>query len=146
MEINYDYKELFRIFNKYRVKYLIVGAYAVIFYGVPRFTKDVDIWVKPESKNALKVHAALKEFGAPLKGISPETFTRKNLFYQIGVAPVRIDIMMDLAGMAFDFAWKRRKKSHYAGVSINIIGKNELKRSKIRSKRAQDLLDLKGLK
>jgi hypothetical protein len=146
MDISCDYRDLFSIFNKHRVKYLIVGGYAVIFYTEPRFTKDVDIWVKPDIKNARMVYSALKEFEAPLKGVSWKTFTNKKVFYQVGMAPVRIDIIMDIAGLDFDFAWNRREKSKYADVSINIIGKEELKKSKLAVKRTQDLLDLEILR
>lgn len=146
MDISYDYRDLFKALNRHRVKYLVVGAYAVIFYTEPRFTKDIDIWVKPDIKNAKKVYRALKEFGAPLKSVSVKNFTNKRLVYQIGIAPVRVDMMMGLGSIDFNFAWERRVKSKYAGVSINIIGKNELKKSKIASKRTQDLLDLEKLK
>ncbi|MCM8801365.1 MAG: hypothetical protein NC912_05100 [Candidatus Omnitrophica bacterium] len=91
-----DYKELLRLLNRHKVRYLIVGAYAVIYYTEPRYTKDIDIWVEPDIKNAKKVYQVLKRFGAPLKGINVEDFTKRNLVYQIGVAPVRVDIMMVL--------------------------------------------------
>lgn len=145
MELSYDYKELLRIFNAHRVKYLIVGAYAVIFYTEPRYTKDMDIWVKPDIENAKKVYDALKEFGAPLKNISVKDFTNRKLFYQIGVEPVRIDIIMALGKMDFNSAWKTRKKSKYAQIPINIIGFADLKKSKGALKRSQDLLDLDKL-
>ena len=134
------------ILNKHKVKYLIVGAYAVMYYTQPRYTKDIDIWVKPDSENAKKTYKALKEFGAPLRGISWEDFTNKKLFYQIGVAPVRIDVIMDLPGIDFDATWKRRVRSKYAGISINIMGIADLKKSKIATERPQDLLDLQKLK
>lgn len=142
MDISSDYRDLFKIFNKHKVKYLIVGAYAVIFYTEPRFTKDLDIWVKPDIENAKKVYDALAEFGAPLKGVSRETFTDKKVFYQVGMAPVRIDVMMGLSGISFDLAWKKRKRSDYAGISINILGKDELIKSKKAAGRKQDEIDV----
>ena len=145
MDISYDYKDLFKTLNRRRVKYLVVGAYAVIFYSEPRFTKDLDIWVKPDVKNAAKVYKALKEFGAPLRDITIGDFTNKRLFFQMGIAPVRVDIIMGLGNIDFDFAWKKKKKSQYAGITINVIGLKELKKSKLISKRPQDLLDLEKL-
>ncbi|MCD6079819.1 MAG: nucleotidyltransferase [Candidatus Omnitrophica bacterium] len=145
MRVSSDYRDLFKILNRYRVKYLVVGAYAVAYYTEPRFTKDLDIWVKPDMKNAQKVYQALKKFGAPLKNISVQDFTNKKLIYQIGVAPVRVDIIMGIPGISFDRAWLNREKSKYAGISINIIGKKELIKSKRRFKREQDILDLKKL-
>lgn len=145
MDISSDYKDLLRIFNRDKIKYLIVGAYAVIFYTEPRYSKDIDIWISPDIDNAKKAYKALGEFGAPLKNISPEDFTRKDMVYQIGVEPVRIDIIMGLSGIDFHTAWKARKKSDYAGISVNMIGIEDLKRSKLAAKRPQDLLDLSKL-
>jgi predicted nucleotidyltransferase len=145
MLIPSDYKELLKILNKHRVKYLLVGAYAVIYYTEPRYTKDFDIWVEPEAKNAKKVYEALKEFGAPLKGISVEDFLNKNLFYQIGVAPVRVDIIMDISGIEFNLAWRNRKVADFDGVRINIIGINDLIESKKKTRRSIDSVDLESL-
>ena len=146
MDISSDYKDLFKILNRHKVKYLIVGAYAVIYYTEPRFTKDLDIWVEAEPKNANRLYAALKEFGAPLKDVSPEDFINKKMIYQIGVAPIRIDIIMGLSSLDFASAWKNRTRSEYGGISIKILGKKELIKSKEKSKRLQDRLDVKNLK
>jgi hypothetical protein len=97
-------------------------------------------------KNAQNVYNALEEFGAPLKGVSVNDFCNRNLIYQVGVAPVRIDVIMGLSGLDFDLAWEKRKKSKYADIPINIIGKKELKKSKVLSPRPQDLLDLQKLR
>lgn len=145
MDISSDYRDLFRILNIHKVEYLIVGAYAVAYYTEPRFTKDLDIWVRPDIKNANRLYVALKEFGAPLKGIDLQDFTDKNMIYQIGVAPIRVDIIMGLGSIKFDLAWKNRSKSRYGDTPINIIGIKELIVSKKRSKRVQDRLDLDRL-
>lgn len=87
MEISPDYEELFRLLNDYKVRYLVVGAYAVMFYSAPRFTKDLDLWISPDGNDPNQVHKALREFGAPLKGIRPEDFRDKTMILQIGVAP-----------------------------------------------------------
>jgi len=146
MEIKSDYEEILRIFNEYKVKYLIVGAYAVIYYTEPRYTKDIDIWVKPDKKNAVKVYQALKEFGAPLTKVSVEDFTNKDLIYQIGVAPVRVDIIMSLPEIDFDTAWKRRKRIRYGNILVNILNRNDLIKVKSKLKRPNDILDLEKLK
>ena len=146
MDINVDYKELFKTLNKYRVKYLVVGAYAVIYYAEPRFTKDLDIWVDSEPKNARKLYKALKEFKAPLRDMQPEDFTNKHIIYQIGVAPVRVDIIMGLPGINFAKAWENKVLSKYGNVVINILGLKELIKSKQKTKRMQDKLDLQNLK
>ena len=145
MAISSDYEDLFSVFNKYKVRYLLVGAYAVIYYTEPRFTKDIDIWIKPDLKNANNLYRALKTFGAPLKDISIEDFTNKRLIYQIGLPPVRVDIIMALGGLNFNSAWRGRKRSKYGTVPINILGLKELIKSKKRMARKQDLLDLDKL-
>lgn len=145
MDISYDYRDLFKTLNKYKVQYLVVGAYAVGYYAEPRFTKDLDIWVNPDNKNVPRVYKALKEFGAPLKGVEIQDFSNKKMFYQIGVAPVRIDIITGLGPLKFDVAWKNRRKTKYAGISINIIGLKDLIKSKKIYRRKQDILDIEKL-
>lgn len=145
MDISSDYRDLFSILNTYKVRYLVVGAYATAFYTEPRFTKDLDIWVDPEIKNAKFLTEALKHFGAPLKGVSLKDFLNENLIYQIGIAPIRVDIMMGLSGLEFGRAWSSRRRSVYAGIPISILGKDELIYTKKRAGREQDLLDVKKL-
>lgn len=146
MDISSDYRDLFRVLNRYKVRYIVAGAYAAIYYTEPRFTKDLDIWVEADKENAHKLYNALAEFGAPLKGISVEDFIDKNIIYQIGVMPIRVDIMMSLPGVAFKQAWKNRKKTKYADIPINLLGIRELIASKKKAKRDQDILDLEKLR
>ncbi len=146
MQLSSDYKDLLKTFNKYRVKYIIVGAYAVIYYTEPRYTKDIDIWIKPDKENAIRVYNALKEFGAPLRNISIDDFTNKNLIYQIGVEPVRVDIMMDFGGLNFNSAWKRRKRIKYGDVLTNLLNIKDLIKVKSKLKRPNDILDVEKLK
>lgn len=117
MDVCRDYEDLFKIFNSHGVKYLLVGGQAVIYYTEPRYTKDIDVWVIPEMNDPKSVFAALHEFGAPLQDISAEDFKNKKLILQIGVAPVRIDILLNVEGVSFAKAWKNRKKTRYACVS-----------------------------
>lgn len=146
MKSSSDYRDLFKIFNKFKVRYLLVGGYAVIYYTEPRFTKDIDIWVNPEAKNAEQVYKALDKFGAPLKNIGIDDFKNKKLIYQIGVAPVRIDIIMSLPGINFNDAWKRKKLAKYDKIQVNIINIKDLIKAKENLKRPQDILDIAKLK
>jgi len=132
--------------NEHKVKYLIVGAYAVIFYTEPRYTKDIDIWVEPTLKNAERLYKALGKFGAPLKNINKNDFTNKKTIYQIGIAPIRIDIITSVSGSVFTEAWKDRRKTRYADVPINIIGIKKLILSKKKTGRLQDSIDIAQLK
>lgn len=145
MQLPLDYEELLNILNRHKVKYLIVGAYAVVYYTEPRYTKDLDIWIDAETGNAKRVHRALQEFGAPLKDIKEEDFTNTTLVYQIGVEPVRVDIIMGISGINFAAAWKGKHKVLFNGVRINIIGIEELIKSKAKTKRPLDRADIESL-
>jgi len=107
------YRELLQLLNDFEVEYLIVGGYAVMKYGEPRYTKDLDVWVRNSAPNSIRVVAALKQFGAPLDhdGITAETFTGKQVVYQIGVAPVRVDILTEITAVEFSDACKRRSQA-----------------------------------
>ena len=145
MPANPDFKELFSIFNKEAVEYLVVGAHAVIYYSEPRYTRDLDVWVNPVPDNARRVFDALRRFGAPLIDVSVDDFCDPGLVYQMGVEPNRIDIMMGLAGVEFGASWDARVESAYGGVPIHILGRENLIAAKRASGRPQDLLDLEKL-
>ena len=140
-----DYEDLFKILNAYRIKYLLVGAYAVMHYTQPRFTKDIDIWVIPEFNDVQKIYEALKKFGAPLRGISPDDFNDKHMILQIGVVPVRIDIMLDLPGISAQAAWRNKKRIRYGKTPVFVLGQKDLITVKKRAGRPQDKIDLKNL-
>jgi len=125
---------------------LIVGAYAVIYYAEPRYTKDLDIWVEPSKKNAQKLWKALAEFGAPLENVTIADFQNPEIVFQIGVEPNRIDILMGIEGLTFKTAWKRRLKIQFDSVKVSILSIDDLITSKIMAGRLQDKLDLKYLK
>jgi len=94
--VNPDFKDLLEAFNEEGVKYLIMGGYAVIKHTEPRFTKDLEVWVSPDSENAERVHAALKKFGAPVADLQAHDSTQKEFFFTMGIPPSRIDILFDL--------------------------------------------------
>lgn len=141
MEICPDYEDLFKTFNSHGIKFLLVGGQAVIYYTEPRYTKDIDVWVIPEMNKSELVYAALKDFGAHLKGVTPKDFENKNMIFQMGVPPVRIDIMLDVNGINFEKAWKNRKSALYGKTPIQILGRDELIFSKRKTARPQDLVD-----
>ncbi len=145
MPANQDFKELFKTFNDENVEYLVVGAYAVIYYTKPRYTKDLDIWINPTHENALRVYNALKKFGAPLIDIRPESFTDPALIYQIGIEPNRIDIIMSITGCEFSRAWNSRSSSTYEDIPIHILSKEDLIKAKKATGRPRDMLDVQLL-
>jgi hypothetical protein len=146
MSANPDFKELLSIFNEERVEYLVAGAHAVMYHTEPRFTKDLDLWVKPTPENATRTYRALARFGAPLQQASVNDFCDPELIYQLGVAPNRIDVIMGILGATFTEAWADRIETTYAGVPIHLMGKTSLIKAKKAAGRPQDLLDLEKLR
>jgi len=146
MAVNPDFRDLLSIFNDEGVEYLVVGAHAVMYYTEPRYTKDIDIWVRPSPENAQRVFRALVTFGAPMAVAEPESFTDPDLAYQIGVARNRIDIIMGVEGIEFEPAWQRRVPTTYGDVPTHVLCKEDVMRSKRAAGRPQDLLDLEKLR
>jgi hypothetical protein len=145
MSANSDFKDILKIFNDNQVEYLVVGGYAVILYAEPRYTKDIDIWVRADPKNAIATFKALKDFGAPLSGMNENDFAYEGYFYQIGIPPARIDILMSITGLKFDEAWDNRVEVDFDGVKANFISKKDLIACKLATGRPQDLLDAERL-
>ena len=145
MAENPHYRELLQLLNEFEVEYLIVGGFAVMKYGEPRYTKDLDVWVHNSAKNSARVILALKKFGAPLEhdGITAETFTEKQVVYQMGVAPVRIDILTKITGVDFADAWSKKVPSTFFGVPVHFISFDDLVANKLALGRSNDLRDLK---
>jgi hypothetical protein len=144
--MNSDFKELLKIFAERKVKYLIIGGYAVAKHAEPRYTKDLDIWIDNSTENAERIYGALKEFGAPLTNITVEDFTFPTLVFQIGIEPSRIDILMGLKELDFDECWERRAISKIGELEIYFISLDDLIFNKQLAGRPQDLLDAENLK
>ena len=144
--VSSDYEDLFKTLNAFKIKYLIVGAHAVIYYTKPRFTKDLDVWVPAELNDPKKVYQALKKYGAPLTGMKPADFCDKGVIYQIGIAPVRIDIMVNVEGVSIPEAWKNKRQIRYGRTKVFVLGKKNLIQAKEAAGRPEDLTDLKRLR
>ena len=140
-----DFKEILFIFNEYEVRYLIVGAYAVMKYSEPRYTKDLEIWVEASEDNSKRVYAALRQFGAPLSEVSEADFASDG-FFQMGRPPVRIDVLMSIDGVTFPDAWPNRHQGDFAGIPANFIGPDDLVANKTVSARPQDLIEIESVK
>jgi predicted nucleotidyltransferase len=145
MAENPHYRELLQLLNALEVEYLIVGGFAVMKYGEPRYTKDLDVWISNSPQNAHRVVEALKKFGAPLEHdqISPDTFANKQVVYQIGVAPVRIDLLTEITAVTFVNAWKNRVAGTFFGVPVHFISLDDLLTNKRALGRSSDVEDLK---
>jgi predicted nucleotidyltransferase len=141
MFVNSDFSDLLRIFNAHNVKYLVIGGYAVVQYTEPRFTKDLDVLISTDAANAEAVYAALHEFGAPLTDLTPKDFSEVGFFFQMGVPPVRVDVLMGIPGIQFDECWSRRVEVDFEGLKVIFISKDDLIASKRAAGRPQDLID-----
>ena len=143
---NSDFKELLNLFEDYDVRYLVVGGYAVMHYCEPSYTEDLDVWIDSSPDNAQNVFRALVRFGAPLKDISPEDFATEGLVYQMGIPPVRVDVIMSLDGVNFREAWESRERGEFQGLSAWFIGREHLIQNKFASGRHIDLHDVEQLR
>src|SRR6266496_2955897 len=131
MPINQDFSDLFAALNAEGARYLLVGGYAVAVHAVPRFTKDLDIWIDPTRANARRVYTALANFGAPLLRLAVEDLATEGLIYQIGVSPNRIDIITGISGnVTFRSAWAARVEASFEGHRIFVIGRRHLIKNK----------------
>lgn len=131
-----------------RARFLVVGAHAMAVHGVPRGTQDLDVWVEPAPENADRIWAALAAFGAPLEslGLSLDDFMRPDTVVQLGLPPLRVDLLTAISGVPdFGVAWSRRREAPVAGRSVPFLGREDLIANKRAAGRLKDLADLEAL-
>lgn len=145
MEAQQDFKELLALFNAHAVEYVIVGAHALAFYGAPRYTGDMDVYVRPDKENARRIMAALANFGFGSVGLSEEDFTKPDKVVQLGFPPVRIDLMTSLSGLSWEEAFEHRVVGEYGGTIAHYIGRQQFLANKRACARKKDLADLEAL-
>ncbi len=138
--LNQDYKEILSLFIKNDVEFMIIGAYALAYYGFPRSTGDIDLFVRPTIDNSMKIHASLAEFGAPIVDLPTDYFSIPGHYFQIGVAPCRIDILNDIDGISYGAA--RFEWASVDGLSFKVISKVDFITNKKASGRPKDLADV----
>jgi len=141
-----DFLDFLKLLNQHKVAYLLIGGYAMVAHDEPRYTKDLDIWVKREEANAERVVDAIKEFGFKSLNLTKEDFLTNAQFIQLGVAPIRIDITSEVSGISFDEAFPKRVLVELDKIVIPVIGIEALIKNKIASGRMQDLADAEKLK
>jgi hypothetical protein len=144
-----DYKDLLSAFHAHGVKYLIVGGYAVILHAQPRFTKDLDLFIKADPANASATYAALAEFGAALEGFRPEDFADRSSLFRFGREPRGFDVLPDIPGVDFDAAWERRVETVIdptSGLKANFISADDLIAAKMAAGRPQDIADADAIR
>ena len=141
-----DFADFLRLLEKYKVRYIVVGAWAAALHGRPRYTKDIDILIARESSNSAKMIKVLEEFGFGSVDLSQDDFLREQYVIQLGYEPNRIDILTDIAGVTFEHAEKRREIYKIEGISVPILSISDLISAKQASARPQDLADIDQLK
>jgi hypothetical protein len=145
MNVEKDFRDLFALFNAHGVEYIIVGGYALAFHGAPRYTGDMDIYVKANVVNAQRVIAALTEFGFGSFEITAADFEKNDIVIQLGFPPVRIDIMTSISGVLWEEAYAGRVQSTYGDATVYYIGRKQFVANKRSTGRKRDIADLEAL-
>ncbi len=140
-----DFKDLLFEFNAKGVEFLVVGAYALAAHGHVRATGDFDVWVRPDPANAKRVIAALAAYGTPIRDLREDDLSRPGTVFQIGVAPLRIDILTAIDKVDFDEAWAQRVAARFAEQAVQVLSVKHLIRNKRAVGRTQDLADVEWL-
>lgn len=143
--LNQDFKDILSCLNDEGVEFVVVGAYALAAHGFPRSTGDIDVLINNDPANARKVLRALKNFGAPISGITEEDLMSPELVFQIGVEPCRIDLMTSITGVEFDAAWENKVPVVVDGIEIFVLSKEDLLKNKSALGRDKDQGDISWL-
>ena len=144
LQLPQDFKEFLKLLNKYEVEYLLIGGYAVAFYGFLRATSDIDFWIATNNQNANKMVEVLHEFGFT-SGIGKELFLTKNKITKMGVPPLRIEVLNSIYGIEFEDCYAHRVVAKIDNEPVNFIALEHLKINKKASGRTKDLNDLENL-
>ena len=145
MDIQSDFKDLLELFNKYQVKFLIVGGYALAFHGAPRMTGDIDLFIDTSSENAQRIMQALGEFGFGDVGLTLQDFILPEKVVQLGVPPVRVDILTSLSGVSWEKAYESKESGKYGNVPVFYINKELFLFNKRAIGRKKDEADIEAL-
>ena len=145
LELPKDFKEFLRLLSDHRVRYLLVGGFAVSFHGYTRTTNDIDFWIAMDADNADRVVAALKEFGFDVPELTANLFLEPDQIVRMGVEPLRIELTTTIDGVEFDQCYQRRVQSELENVPVSVIDFSDLKMNKRASGRMKDLIDVDEL-
>jgi hypothetical protein len=146
MTFEQDFIDFIELLNLHKVEYLVIGAHALAFHGRPRHTGDLDIWIKPNDENAIKMVEVLRDFGFGSLGLNKQDFLKENYVTQLGYPPLRIDILNSISGVEFDEAYDNKVEGEVDGLTINFINVTEFIKNKEASGRKKDFGDIESLK
>jgi predicted nucleotidyltransferase len=142
--LNRDFKEFAELLNAKSVEYLVVGGYALAAHGHPRYTGDIDFWVRPAADNIARLLSVLDDFGFGSLGLAAADFAADTVV-QLGQPPRRIDLLTSIDGVEFEACFARRERVQLSGVQLNIIGLEDFRTNKRSTGRLKDLADLESL-
>ena len=145
MEVQPDFRELLALLNDHKVEYIIIGAYALAFHGAPRYTGDIDIFVKHTTINAQRIISALDELGFSSVGLKIKDFESPDKVIQLGVPPVRVDIITSITGVSWEEAFSGRAEGKYGDIPVHYIGREQFISNKRALGRKKDLADIEAL-
>jgi hypothetical protein len=145
MPLHPDWKEFLQLLNSRGVDYLVVGAHARGFYGIPRYTRDIDVFVRMSKTNAARMELVLREFGFASLSITADDFLVPGRVLQLGVEPYRIDLLTSISGVEFEDAWADRVTGDLGGVPVAFISLRAFRQNKLAAGRPKDLADLADL-
>lgn len=145
MVLNKDFREFIQLLNEHDVRYLVIGGYAVAFYGYPHYTRDIDLWIGLDKRNAENLIKSLKDFGFGSLDLKVEDLLKPDQVVQLGYPPNRIDLLTDIKDVDFETCYPLRVEANIEGTTINFIDLESLKKTKLATGRFQDLADLEHL-
>lgn len=145
MEVQPDFRDLLALLNVHGVEYVIVGAHALAYHGAPRYTGDMDVYVRSDNDNARRIMTALRDFGFGSVGLTEPDFSAPDKIIQLGYPPVRVDLVTSLTGVSWDEVSAHKLAGKYGDVSVHYIGRREFIANKRACGRKKDLADLEAL-
>jgi len=146
MKLQKDLREFIALLNSHAVEYLVVGAHCLAFHGLPRFTGDIDLFVRVSPENAARLGEVITAFGFASTGLQKKDFLEPNQVIQLGMAPHRIDLLTGIDGVNFEHAWSQRVSGELDGLPTQFLSKDLLIQNKLAAGRDQDLADVQRLR
>ena len=145
MEVHPDFRDLLGLFNEHEDEYLIVGGCALAFHAAPRYNGNIDLLVNPTTGNVHRILSALNTFGFSLRDLRAEDFEQPEKIIQLGVPPVRVDLITLISGVTWQNAEANKAPGFFGDVPISYLGRAEFIENKKASSRIKDLADLEAL-
>lgn len=140
-----DFKDFLNLCHSHEVRFMIIGGYAVVYYSRPRYTGDLDLWVDASQENALRVVAALHDFGLTGPDVTTEMITNQNQIIRMGFEPMRLELFTRIPGVKFSDCYPRRVEVSIGSLMLPFLSLEDLKANKRASGRPKDLQDLEEL-